>query len=122
MKQLVYRNILGNNPRKHEVSIEEICNRSKSRISRKFSSKYFVKERYTAENIEDIKQWIRQSKRTDIAQKSHILTTINSRTAEYKIACKVMGIFYVIWGLAVYKLVYLNEIKIRMQNYGRGLK
>lgn len=116
MKQLVYRNILGNNPRKHEVSIEEIYNRCRSRVSRKLVMKYYIKERYDASCIEEIKDWIRSNKSRDNRRNCHIMTMVDSITGECKIMCKVLGYFYVVWGLAVYKVLYVNGIKIQVHN------
>ena len=114
MRRLVYRNIFGNNPRKHEVSMEEISDRKKSRISRKIITKYFVKDRYVADDVEDIKLWIKLNKKYDDPSNCHILTTIDSKTGENKMVCKAMGTFYVVCELTVFKLVYINEIKVQM--------
>jgi hypothetical protein len=113
MRRLVYRNIFGNNPRKHEVSIEETSNRLKSKVSRKIISKYFIREQYNAENIEDVEQWIRLNKAGDRPKNCHVLTTTDSNTGECKIICKVMGTFYVVYELTALKIVYINEVKIQ---------
>ena len=112
MRRLVYRNILGNNPRKHEVSIEETNNRLKSRVCRKLISKYFVSEKYDADDIDDIERWIRLNKESDHSKNCHVLTTVDSKTGECKIVCKVLGTFYVVCELSVFKIVYINEVKI----------
>ncbi|MBD3378885.1 MAG: hypothetical protein GF408_00265 [Candidatus Omnitrophica bacterium] len=112
MKELVYRNILGSNPRKKEVSIEEVSRKSMNNVSRKWTSKYFVKEKFTAENPTKLRAWIRFMKRNGVKKNCHLLRQLDERTGENKIICKVLGEFYVAKDLTAYKIVYMNEIKI----------
>ena len=116
MRQMVFRNILGNNPRKHEISLEDVSDRHKSKLARKIISKYFVKDKYEAKDEDDAKLWIELNKRNDISQNCHIMTTMDSRTGDYKMVCKAMGNFYIIIGPVVYKLVYINEVKIQIMD------
>ncbi|MFQ5952617.1 MAG: hypothetical protein ACE5JK_04335 [Candidatus Omnitrophota bacterium] len=114
MKHLVLRNVLGHNPRKHEVSIEEISDRPRNKISRKIITKYFVKERYDSESLDDLKGWIELDRKGEKPLNCHVLTTINTRTGESKVVCKALGVFYLVYGLTVYKIVFVNEIKIQV--------
>ena len=116
MKQMVFRNSLGNNPRKYEISLEEISDRYRSTLARKIISKYFVKDKYQAKDQDDAQLWIELNKRSDMSHNCHILTTINSRTGDHKMICKAMGNFYIIIRSMVYKLVYINEVRIQIKN------
>ena len=111
MKELVYRDIFGNNPRKREVSMEEIRDLTGSRIEKKWICKYFIKERFTCKDRKAIKAW---EKKRECRKDCHILREVDTETGENKIICKVLGEFFVIWGLAVYKILYINEIRIKV--------
>ena len=114
MKEVTHRNILGKNPRKREVSIEEVCNKKKKVIFRRITSKYFVKEKQKTDSVEGLKQWICESRKHDSPRNCHVLTKIDSKTGEHKVCCKVLGTFYVIHGLTAYKIVYSNQLRIQM--------
>jgi len=116
MKELVYRDILGNNPRKREISIEEINDRTESMIIRKWICKYFVKEKYGSINEEDLRGWIEMKQKSDCRRDCHILRQLDSQTGENKIICKILGDFYVIWGNMAYKIVYVNELRIQIND------
>ncbi|MFH1665436.1 MAG: hypothetical protein ABIA77_04740 [Candidatus Omnitrophota bacterium] len=125
MRELFYKNRMGDNPRKHEVSIEEICNKPEIKISKRRSCKYFIKEAYTSSNPEDLKNWITIRKENGYRQNSHILRKGNRKTGENKIACKILGEFFVISGRTAYRVVYVNSIRIQIENVkenNRGVK
>jgi hypothetical protein len=122
MSKLVYRDILGNNPRKREVSIEEIDvvktplgeAVAKGRVSKKRICKYFVEEKFTAEDLETLKKWVRMKKKNRNRNDCHVLRHIDTRTGYNKIICKVLGELYVIKRPTVYKIVYMNELRIQI--------
>ncbi|MFH1847348.1 MAG: hypothetical protein ABH869_07335 [Candidatus Omnitrophota bacterium] len=114
MKELVYRDMRGNNPRKHEVSMEEITDHTDPKISRKRSYKYFIKEAYTSDNIQDIKNWIEAKKKIECRKNCHVLRVYNSKTRENKLVCKLLGDIFIVCGNTAYKIVYVNEIKIKL--------
>lgn len=114
MKELVYRDILGNNPRKREVSIEEISKETKAKVAKKWICKYFVKEKYSSQNKHNLRAWLRLKKREQVRKDCHILREVDTRTGENKIICKVLGDFFVISGMTGYKIVYVNEIRIKV--------
>ena len=116
MRRLVFRDIYGNNPRKHEVSIEETNDRLRSKVSRKLVSKYFISEVYKSKDAKDLEQWIRLNKESDEPRNCHVMTVIDSKTGESKMVCKVLGTFYVVYEEVACKIVYINEIKIRTLN------
>ena len=116
MRRLVYRNILGNNPRKHEVSIEETSDRFQSKIFRKLISKYFLTDIYRSESLEELARWIRINKENDSPRDCHVMSCVDSKTGESKIVCKVLGTFYVVHERMAYKIVYINEVKIHTAN------
>ena len=115
MKNLVYKNILTDNPSKHEVSLEEIHNHPESTIRKKCISKYYIKDRYTSSRVEDIKEWVEKDKRGKVQKNSHFFTRMNTRTGEHKVICKIMGTFYVVSGLTAYKIFYVNVIKVEVE-------
>jgi hypothetical protein len=115
MKKLFYRDILGNNPRKREVSLEEINDRREARVAKKWICKYFIKEKYKSDNEEDLRHWIYAEKRNNCRRDCHILRQVDTRSGENKVICKVLGDFFVIWGMTVYKIVYVNELRIRVE-------
>ncbi|MFH1552380.1 MAG: hypothetical protein ABID83_01905 [Candidatus Omnitrophota bacterium] len=114
MKELVYKNIMGQNPRKREVSIEEISDRTESKVAKKWISKYFIKERYCSKNGEDLRKWINMKKKQGCRKDCHILREVNTRTGESKVVSKMLGEFFVIWAGVAYKILYVNEIRIHM--------
>ena len=112
MKELVYRDILGHNPRKREVSIEEINDLTKNSVSKKWVCKYFVKERFSSDNNNELRSWIHRHKVKGDKKNCHILRQLDTRTGENKIVCKILGEFYVIYGKTAYSIVYINEVRI----------
>ncbi len=120
MKELVYKTIDGNNPRKKEVSIEEKDARYKTNITKKWACKYFVKSHHQSSTSKNLRQWVRNRRVSEnTAQQCHILKTINSRTGENKILCKILGEFYVIKGLTAFKIIYVNSLRIHMASMER---
>ena len=122
MKQVVYRNISGNNPRKHEISIEEVSDRISShsqpmkgyKIVKKWVCKYFIKEEYSSSSVEDLHRWVGMKRREGCRKDCHVLRQFNNKTGENKIVCKVLGDFFIVAGRSAYKIVYVNELKIQM--------
>lgn len=112
MKELVYRDILGHNPRKREVSIEEINDPTKNSVSKKWVCKYFVKKRFSSDNNNELRSWVHSNKLKVAKKNCHILRQLDTRTGENKIICKILGEFYVIYGRTAYSIVYINEVKI----------
>ncbi|NQT33032.1 MAG: hypothetical protein HQ594_05100 [Candidatus Omnitrophica bacterium] len=96
MKKVVYRDILGNNPRKREVSIEEINERLSDKVAKKWICKYFIKEMYTSSSAKELKHWIRTQQKSGVKKDSHILRKVDARTGENKIIYKVLGDIFVI--------------------------
>lgn len=119
MKKVVYRDILGNNPRKHEVSMEETVDRTGNQITKRRGCKYFVEEMFASDNLEDLKKWIKDNKASGTRKDCHILRRMNTETGENMIVCKVLGDFFVVWGQAAYKIVYANEVKIKIKGVSR---
>jgi hypothetical protein len=114
MKEVVYRNVCGNNPRKHEVSIEEICNYSNSTVAKKWITKYFIKDSYTSDVMAELKAWVTVQKKRIASKNCHILRNYDKRTGDNKIICKVLGDFFIIQGNTAYRIVYVNEIRIQI--------
>lgn len=117
MRRLLYRHIKGDNPRKNEVSIEDVSDRPENRITKKWICKYFVKECYHSENEDQIKAWICRQRGAGCKKNYHILKHIDDKTGENKIIYKVLGEFFVIWRKNVYKIVYINEIRIHVARF-----
>ena len=114
MKKLYFKNIKGNNPRKREISIEEVSQNKTAQVSKKWICKYFVKEKYASGDVENLRNWISMEKRRKCRKDCHILREYNSKTGDNKVVCKVLGDFFVINGGTVYKIVYVNEVKIQV--------
>ncbi|MBD3425823.1 MAG: hypothetical protein GF409_01175 [Candidatus Omnitrophica bacterium] len=114
MKEVVYKNISGNNPRKHEVSIEEITDSTRSRIAKKWITKYFIKDSYTSDIQEELKAWVALQKNRRPAKNCHILRHYDEKTGQNMIVCKVLGKFFVIKENTAYSIVYVNEIRIQI--------
>ena len=115
MKKVVYRDILGNNPRKHEVSMEETIDRTGNKVTKRRGCKYFIEEMFTSDKLEDLKKWIADSKGRGPRKDCHILRRMNTATGENLIICKVLGDFFVVWKQTAYKIVYVNEVKIKIE-------
>ena len=116
MKKLLYRDILGTNPRKHEVSIEETFDRETARVTRKKICKYFIRQAYSSENTEDLKMWIRSKQSNENNKNCHILKQRDTDTGESTIVCKVRGDFYVVHRKTAYEITYLNEIRVQIDD------
>ncbi len=112
MKKLVYKDVRGSNPKKREVSVEEINDKSESRVSKKWICKYFVKDKFESKDTNRLKNWVKTGKKSVRANNHHILREVNTKTGENKIVCKVLGEFFAITGYTAYKIVYVNEIRI----------
>ncbi|MEA3489560.1 MAG: hypothetical protein U9R44_04380 [Candidatus Omnitrophota bacterium] len=115
MKELVYKNIVGNNPRKREISIEEISSKKEPRVEKKWICKYFIKEKYRSRSMNNIREWVKREKKNERMKNCHILRENNTRTGESKIICKLLGEIFVICGMTVYKIVYVNEIRVKIE-------
>ena len=121
MKEVVYRDIQGYNPRKREVSIEEISDHTESRIAKKWLSKYFIREFYASDNTKDLDKWIEKKTKQIGSRNCHILRHVDAKTGENKMIRKVMGDFFVIHGMTAFRIVYINEIRIeRLSVLRRG--
>ncbi|MFH1799070.1 MAG: hypothetical protein ABH844_07045 [Candidatus Omnitrophota bacterium] len=123
MRELVYKDMLGANPCKREISIEEIVSWSdiqgtpetKGQFSKKRLCKYFIESKFSSEEDESLRNWITQMKKERVSRKDcHIMRQFNTRTGENKIVCKVLGDFYIIAGKTVYKIAYINEVKVEV--------
>ncbi|MDD3088629.1 MAG: hypothetical protein PHT95_01610 [Candidatus Omnitrophica bacterium] len=112
MKELVYKNISGGNPRKCVVSIEEKNDPVEKARSRKWVCKYFVKERHTARDLKSLNDWVNFKKKEGCERNCHILKKTNSHTGENTLVCKVLGEFFVVRGLTAFKLLYVNEVRL----------
>jgi len=112
MKRLVYRDICGNNPRKREVSVEEISDRRESSVKRKWTCKYFIRDWYISEREEDLNRWVELRRSEGCRRNCHVLREVNSRTGTNKIICKVFGEFFVVWGGTAFNIVYVNKLRI----------
>lgn len=115
MKEVVYRKIFGNNPRKHEVSLEERSNRTELTVVKKKISKYFIKEKYISNSMQNLRSWVKTKKTEKVRKDCHVLRRVNTETGENKIICKILGEFFVIWGDTAYQVIYVNEIRIEIE-------
>lgn len=116
MKEVIYRDILGNNPRNREVSIEETSNRIKAKVAKKWACKYFVREKYSSSRKAELQNWVEERKKRDLHRNCHILRKLDTRTGENMVICKVRGEFFVIWGRTAYDIVYVNAVRIKIDN------
>ncbi|MBU0683385.1 MAG: hypothetical protein KJ864_03755 [Candidatus Omnitrophica bacterium] len=122
MKKLVYRDLRGNNPNKHEVSMEEISAWpnldtgviNEAKVSRKKIYKCFIREKYISEDVRELRNWICDKKSEGCRKNCHVLRHIDTRTGENKVICKVLGEFFVIHSNTAYRIVYINEIRIQI--------
>ena len=96
MKELFYESKSGNNPRKSEISIEEISDRLSNKKSKKWMSKYFVKEIFASDDRQEIKKWIRSKNDEGPKRDCHILRHVDTSTGENKIICKILGEIFLV--------------------------
>lgn len=113
MRELVYKNIYGENPRKCEVSIEETCDPIEALRSKKWLCKYYIKARFAGKDQKAVNEWIRMQKKAGCSRNCHILRKLDHVTGENTLICKVLGEFFVVRGLTAYKILYVNQIRIR---------
>lgn len=121
MKKIVHRDILGYNPRKREVSVEETVYRTESRINKKRVCKYYIREKFVSEDVEELKQWIERQKKSGVKKDCHVLRNIDTRTGANKIVCKVLGEFFAVWANAAYRIFYVNELRVELEGKAMGL-
>jgi hypothetical protein len=112
MRELVYKSISGSNPRKCEVSIEEVSDPIDTTRSKKWICKYYVRDKHTAKDLKGLKDWIHLNKE-GCKKNCHILRKYNADTGENTLMCKILGEFFVVRELTAYKVLYVNEIKIQ---------
>lgn len=125
MKELVYRDILGQNPRKREVSIEETSSGlSCDKVTKKWICKYFLKEKFSSTSLSNLREWVQKKRQENCRKDCHIMREVNSKTRLNQIICKVLGDLFVISGDTAYRIVYINEVKIQINArsvYKRGV-
>ena len=115
MKELVYKTIDGLHPRKKEISIEETEDRLKTHITKKWVCKYFVKSQHYSRTNNDVRAWLVDNQKEGSNVKNcHILKFIDSRTGDTRILCKVIGEFFIVNGLNIIKIFYVNSLKVHM--------
>lgn len=112
MKKVVYRDILGENPRKKEVSVEESFDHRERVVTKKWISKYFVKEKFSSAKKEDLERWISDNRLGVKEKNCHILRHADTSSGENMVMCKVLGVFFLVVGNTAYKIVYVNEVKV----------
>ena len=117
MKEVVYKSLDGINPRKKEVSIQEIENGACANINKLWTCKYFVKSTHISRSEDDLKEWLKNNQYQGKNVKScHLFKKINTKKNTTRISCKVLGEFFAVSGLTVVKIVYVNSLKIFMSN------
>ncbi|MDD5634842.1 MAG: hypothetical protein PHW46_06170 [Candidatus Omnitrophica bacterium] len=114
MKNVVYRNIFGDNPKKHEVSLEEISGVSRPMLSKKWICKHFIKDVFSSRNTEELKNWIRMKRQSGNVRDCNFLREVNTFTGEDKVVCKVRGQIFVLYKNTVYEIVYVNEFRLQV--------
>ncbi|MDP8258083.1 MAG: hypothetical protein P9L90_01475 [Candidatus Aadella gelida] len=118
MKKLLHKDILGKNPRKHEVTVEETSDLKDSKISKRKTCKYFIRDHYSSSDTEELKEWIAEKQKVSCKKDCHVLRLSNTHTGEEKVVCKVLGDFYVVSGNTAYEVVYMNEIRLSVAEEG----
>ena len=126
MKEIIYKNILGTNPRKKEVSLEETIDiamrqermnfQAPLKVCKKWICKYFIEESFTSTDRKGLEKWINIHKKNGIRKDCHVLHKSDEKTGENKIICKVLGDFFLINKNTAYKVVYINELKVEIAN------
>jgi hypothetical protein len=124
MKTLVYKNYVGDNPRKREISVEERSKWTNVRkgglnravIVKQKTCKYFIESSFTSKDALEIREWIQLKKTKGCRKNRHVLKTYDEKKGETKIICKVLGDFYVVNDQTVFKIVYVNQIKVQISD------
>ncbi len=122
MKKMIYKSYLGNNPRKREISIEEQSNWRSARngtlnravILKKKTCKYYIEKSFTSKDALELKSWVNKEKSKGCRKERYLLRFYDDKTGETKIICKVLGDFYVVNGQTVFKVLYVNKIKVQI--------
>ena len=113
MKELIYRNITGHNPRKREISIEKKSDRPDQKMIKKWTCKYYLKKSAMYKNTMNLERWVSYDQRKSIMNRCHLMRYIGENGPK-KLVLKILGEFYVIDGLRVYKIFYMNKLRIEM--------
>jgi hypothetical protein len=122
MKEMIFKDYTGENPRKREVSVEERTDWTNPQkgtlknasIMKKKTCKYFVEKVFRSEDPEKLKSWINEEKSHGVRKDRYLLRFHDAKTGETKIICKVIGDIYVIKNSEVYKIVFFNYIKVHI--------
>ncbi len=114
---MVFKTIVGCNPLKKEVSIEETEVRYHAQITRKWQCKYFVKSRHHFRSQKVLETWLSVHQGSDKKVKDcHILRHVDTFTGKTDLLCKVRGEFFVVKDLTALKIVYVNSLKIHLED------
>ncbi|HPN72413.1 MAG TPA: hypothetical protein PKZ41_00270 [Candidatus Omnitrophota bacterium] len=114
MKKIIHKDVLGRNPRKREVSVDETVYRIGRSIHKRRSCKYFIEESKVSEDPLELQRWIEQEKKYGLKKNSHVFRELNTETGINKVICKVIGEFFAVRGNTAFKIFYVNEIKLEM--------
>ena len=116
MKKIVHREKVGSDPRKREISVDEIISRRGGTIRKRRSCKYYVRDKFYSRDIEELNEWMRERKKEGLKKNCHVFREINTKTGMNKVVCKVMGEFFAVHDGAAFKILYVNEIKMELDN------
>ena len=117
MRELIFKNLTTSTSRKRDVSVQEIVERNGLISSTEKRSIYFIRDIHRMKSQSEIADWI-EKKRSDsaLAKKSfHILREYSDKDKKDKLICKMRGAFYIMSGDAVYNIVFVHEIKIKIR-------
>ena len=114
MKEVIFKNITGLNPKKREVSLEETSRRFACRMRKKWVSKYYLRETFRADNPVELKKWIEIDSKKSRPNRYHILRRLNERTGVNVVVFKMIGEFYIADRTIAYKIFYVNKLSIQL--------
>ncbi len=116
MKKIVHKEKVGGNPQKREISVDETIYRRGATIKKRRCCKYYVKDRFRSRDVTELRAWINENKNEGLKKNCHVFREINTSTGVNKVMCKVMGEFFAVCGETAFRIIYINEIKMELDN------
>jgi hypothetical protein len=115
IKELIYKTIQHDNPRKREVSMQEVFDQAGSHITKKWTCKYFIRSSHRTNSSRELQAWLDINRISSCAKRNcHILKEMVTETGQTKVMCKMLGEFYVVKGLTAFKILYINTLKVTL--------
>jgi len=117
MREVIYKHLTSTVAKKRDISVEEIVENNGLISTTLKRSLYFIRDVHRVKSEEEMKKWVEERKKSlkDSKKFFHILRNCSTKDQIDKLVCKMRGSFYVISGSAVFNIVFVHTIKIKLE-------